>query len=588
MSASSHSRELRRALRACRRYFLFAGLFSAAINVLYLASPLYMLQVYDRVVSSGSITTLVMLTVALLVALMALAALDMVRARVLVRAGIRLDRLLSARVMAAMVKHANQLQGSARGQPLRDFDTFRQFITGSGVHVLFDAPWAPIYLAVIALLHPLLGLLAVGFAILLVLFGFLNEYLVRQPLTDANEAASRTYAFTESSLRNSHVIEGMGMLGGLLGRWRRDRNQLMAAQAQASDRSAAIMGTIRFLRLSMQSMMLGAGAWLVIERSASVGVMFVGMFLLARALQPVEQAAGAWRQFVGARTAYRRVAKLLAAHAPPAIVTALPRPKGRLLAQHVTFNLPGLEQPLLKEVGFLLEPGETLGVIGPSGAGKSTLARIVVGIHAPASGVVRLDGANVAAWDRADFGRYVGYLPQEVELFPDSVAANIARFSDAKDQDIVNAAVMAGAHEMILGLPKGYETEIGDGGFNLSGGHRQRIGLARAVFGEPSLVVLDEPSSNLDTDGDIALANCLARFKETGRTVFLISHRQATLNTVDKILVLQGGMARLFGTRKEVMAKLGQPVAVPSIAGGQRGAAGRKGADRRHARARPL
>jgi PrtD family type I secretion system ABC transporter len=557
--------ELGKALAICRRYFLLAGIFSAAINLLYLASPLYMLQVYDRVVTSGSVPTLVMLTIALLIALAAMAAIDNARARVLVRAGIRLDRTLSERVMSAMVRHANSLHGTAGGQPLRDLDSFRQFITGSGIHVLMDAPWAPIYIVVIFLLHPFLGLLALIFGVTLLALGALSERVVRKPLSEAGEASNRNYAFTEASVRNSHVIEAMGMMGGLLSRWNRDRNKMMGAQALASDRSANVASTLRFMRLAMQSLMLGAGAYLVIERLVSPGVMFVGMLLLARALLPIEQGAGAWRQFVSAQDAYRRIAKLLAANplSPPS--TMLPRPLGRLSAHEVTFHIPQRAQPLLDGINFIVEPGETLGVIGPSGAGKSTLARLVVGIHAPTSGVVRLDGADVAKWNRAEFGKYVGYLPQEIELFVDTVAANIARFATGRDDEIIRAAKLAGAHEIILGLPNGYETQIGEGGINLSGGHRQRIGLARALFGDPSLIVLDEPSSNLDTEGDVALANCLAQLKELGRTVFLISHRQATLNTVDKILVLQNGSARMFGARKDVLAKLGQPSAVPMI-----------------------
>jgi ABC-type protease/lipase transport system fused ATPase/permease subunit len=316
--------ELRRALGACRGYFWAVGLFSAAINVLYLASPLYMLQVYDRVVSSGSMPTLVMLTVVLLLALGAMAALDHVRARILIRVGLRLDRLLSSRVMAAIVKQANTVPGAGRGQALRDFDSFRQFITGNALYTLCDTPWAPIYIAVIALLHPVLGLLALCFALILLGLALLNERLVGAILVQAGEAGSRSHAFAETSLRNSHVIEAMGMLGGLLERWRRDRSFMLIAQAKASDRGAALASLIRFLRLAMQSLMLGAGAFLVIERVTTSGIMFAGMILLARALMPIEQAVGSWRQFVGARTAYRRVDALLQANPPPPATITLP------------------------------------------------------------------------------------------------------------------------------------------------------------------------------------------------------------------------------------------------------------------------
>jgi ATP-binding cassette, subfamily C, bacterial len=558
--------ELRRALGSCHSYFWAVGLFSAAINILYLASPLYMLQVYDRVVSSASVPTLLMLTLALLIALGTMAALDGLRARILIRAGLRLDRLLSGRIVAALVKQANAVPGAGRAQELRDFDSFRQFITGGSIYALCDAPWAPIYIAVIALLHPALGLLAFGCALILLALALVNERLVAAILVKAGAAGSRSYAFAETSLRNSHVIEAMGMLGGLIARWRRDRNSMLIAQAKASDRSAALSSVIRFLRLSMQSVMLGAGAFLVIERSVTSGVMFAGMILLARALMPIEQAVSAWRQVVGARAAYRRVEALLQANPAPPATIALPRPRGALTAQAATLYLPGLARPILREINFAIAPGESLGIIGPSGAGKSTLARLITGIHAPSGGVVRLDGANVAQWDRKDFGRHVGYLPQEIELFSDIVAANIARFAAGQDQDIVKAALRAGVHEMILALPQGYETPIGEGGVNLSGGHRQRIALARALYGDPSLVVLDEPSSNLDMEGDVALAHCLGKLKEEGRTVVIISHRHVNLGTVDKILVLNGGVVAMFGPSREVMAKLGvKPVALPTI-----------------------
>jgi ATP-binding cassette subfamily C protein len=569
MTSQRKYSELRQALRACSPYFLSTALFSAAINILYLASPLYMLQVYDRVVTSGSTSTLIMLTLALMIALLAMAVLDQIRARILIRAGPRLDRLLSSRIMEALVRQANAIPGTGRSQTLRDLDTFRQFITGSGIYMLFDTPWAPIYILVLALLNPLLGLLALIFALVLLALALLNERLTSAMLVEAGEAGARSYAFAESSLRNSHVIEAMGMLGGLLERWSRDRNGMLIAQAKASDRGAALSSLIRFLRLAMQSLMLGAGAYLVIDRIVTPGTMFAGTILLARALMPIEQAVGAWRQFVSARSAYRRVNQLLEANPSPPATIVLPRPKGMLVAQSVIYNLPGLQRPALYNVNFVVEPGETLGIIGPSGAGKSTLARLIVGIHRPANGVVSLDGANVASWDRADFGRHVGFLPQEIELFSDTVAANIARFGVANDEAIVNAAMDAGAHKMILALPRGYETQIGEGGVNLSGRYRQCIALARALYGDPSLIVLDEPSSNLDLEGDNALANSLAQLKERGRTVVIISHRQVSLNTVDKILVLQAGTPLMFGPRRDILAKLAPPAAFPVISGGR-------------------
>jgi len=555
---------MRRVFDACRRYFVTALLFSLAINLLYLASPLYMLQVYDRVVSSGSHVTLVMLTLVLLVALAALAGLDSVRARILARASIHLDRLLAGRVVTVTMESAAR-GGSARSQPLRDFDSFRQFITGSGIHAVFDLPWAPIYIGVIFLLHPWLGTFALGSAIVLVLMALLNERMVRQPLTEANNAATRNYSFTEMSLRNSEVVQAMGMMPGLLNRWSRERNLVLEHQAVASDRAATTQSMIRFLRLAMQSLILGLGAYLVIERLATVGAMFAASILLGRALQPVEQIVGYWRNLTSARSAFRRVRELLKANPPRDPALSLPRPAGRLSVEGLTYVLPGTTRSILRNVSFRIEPGEILGIIGPSGAGKSTLARQLVGVLSPTTGAVRLDGADVAPWPRESLGRHLGYLPQDIELFSDTVAANVSRFRKDDDADVIEAAQLAGVHDMILRLPGGYETQIGDGGAVLSGGHRQRIGLARAIYGNPSLVVLDEPSSNLDSDGDAALLSCIAELKKRGATVVMISHRPNTLGAVDKLLVLRDGTVELFGARDEVIARITRPTPLHSV-----------------------
>jgi ATP-binding cassette, subfamily C, bacterial len=552
---NSKSDEMGQVFTACRRYFVTALIFSLAINLLYLASPLYMLQVYDRVVSSASHVTLVMLTLVLLVALGALTSLDSVRARILTRASIRLDRLLSGRVVAAAVENSAR-GGSARSQSLRDFDNFRQFITGNGIHAVFDLPWAPIYIGVIFILHPWLGSFAFACAVLLVGMALFNEYSVKGPLSEANEAAARNYSFTEMSLRNSEVVQAMGMMPGLLHRWSRDRNLLLERQTLASDRAATTSSLIRFLRLAMQSLILGIGAYLVIERLTTVGAMFAASILLGRALAPVEQIVGSWRNLTSARAAYGRVRELLAAHPLQDEALALPRPAGHLSVENLSYVVPRTNRAILRNVSFRQSPGEVLGVIGPSGAGKSTLARQIVGILHPTSGAVRLDGADVAPWPRESLGRHLGYLPQDIELFADSVASNISRFRNDNDEEVIEAARLAGVHDMILRLPDGYDTQVGDGGAILSGGYRQRIGLARAVYGNPSLVVLDEPSSNLDSDGDTALLSCITELKKRGITVVMISHRPNTLGVADKLLVLKDGVAELFGQRDEVIARL--------------------------------
>ncbi|HWE71837.1 MAG TPA: type I secretion system permease/ATPase [Stellaceae bacterium] len=563
--ANKRSDEAFGILKACRRYFVTVAIFSLAINLLYLATPLYMLQMYDRVVPSSSIITLVMLTAVLLVALLALAVLDIVRSGILSRAGVRLDRLLGARIVTAVIDNAS-VAGGARSQPLRDADTFRQFITGAGIHAVFDLPWAPIYIAVIFLLHPLLGGFALACAFILLALALINERLVRPAMNESNDAASKNYSFTEMGLRNAEVVRAMGMTDGLLNRWRRDRNRMMERQLVATDRGATMSGLIRFFRLSMQSLILGLGAYLVIEHLVTVGSMFAASLLLGRALQPVEQIVGSWRGMIAARDAFNRVRYVLEASPLPPVHLALPRPEGQVSAEQMSYMLPRTSRPLLYNVNFRIEPGESVGVIGPSGAGKSTLARQLVGVLRPTAGTVRLDGADLGTWPRNAVGQYIGYLPQDIELFSDSVAANIARFQQTDDEAVIEAARIAGVHEMILRLPDGYETWVGDGGAILSGGVRQRIGLARAVFGMPSLVVLDEPSSNLDSEGDAALAECMLKLKQARITTITISHRPATIAIVDKILLLVDGRIEAFGPRAEVLARLNARAPIPIVA----------------------
>lgn len=556
--------ELRQLLQACKGYFATAAMFSLAINLLYLAGPLYMMQVYDRVISSASQITLLMLTMVLLLGYAALAGLDAVRARVLTRASVRLDHQMAPRVMIAVIDRTAR-GGSTRSQLLRDFDTFRQFITGAGVHAVFDLPWAPIYILVIFALHPLLGAFALACCIILILLALINELAVKSPLSEANEAASRNYIFTEMSLRNTEVVRAMGMTAGLLRRWGRDRIRMIERQVTASDRASTMQSLIRFSRLSMQSLILGVGAYLVIERLTTAGAMFAASILLGRALQPIEQIVWSWRGLVSARGAFVRLRELLTAHPPRESGLTLPRPDGQLSVEGLSFAAPGTSKAILRGVAFRIEPGEVLGIIGPSGAGKSTLARHLVGVQTPSAGAARLDGSEISGWIRSSLGQHLGYLPQDVELFADSIAANIGRFNDGDDNAIIAAAKLAGVHEMIVRLPEGYDTQVGEGGAILSGGYRQRIGLARAVYGDPSLVVLDEPSSNLDADGDAALAHCVLQLKQRGTTVVLISHRPATIGVCDKILVLREGVVEMFGPRNEILSRLTRPVAVPSV-----------------------
>jgi PrtD family type I secretion system ABC transporter len=394
---------------------------------------------------------------------------------------------------------------------------------------------------------------------------FLNDYVTHGALSEANEAATRNYAFTDMSLRNSEVVQAMGMMPGLLRRWSRDRNRVLERQNTASERAATTSSLIRFLRLAMQSLILGLGAYLVIERVTTAGSMFAASILLGRALQPVEQIVGSWKGFTSARAAFWRIRDLLLANPLRDPALALPRPEGHLSVEGLSYVIPRTNRPILRNLNFRIDPGEVLGVIGPSGAGKSTLARHLVGNLLPSAGAVRLDGAEVAPWPRESLGRHLGYLPQDIELFADTVANNISRFQVDRDADVIEAAQLAGVHDMILRLPDGYQTQIGDAGAVLSGGYRQRIALARAIFGNPSLVVLDEPSSNLDSDGDGALLQCISGLKRRGATVVMISHRPNTLAVADKLLVLREGIAELFGPRDEVIARLSKPAAVQTM-----------------------
>ena len=558
--------ELVEAFAACRGAFVMTGVFSFFINLLMLTAPLYMLQVYDRVLTSRSDATLVAITVLAGGLLLVMGLLDMVRSRILVRVGTRLDQKLNATVFSAVF--ARMLRGlqAERAQPLRDVDTMRQFLTGAGPFAFFDAPWVPFYIGVVFLFHPILGFIALGGAVVLFVIALLSEMLTRKPLQTAGADVAAAYAFADSSLRNAEPLEAMGMLEGLRQRWATRHGKGLALQAVASDRAGALTATSKVIRMSLQVAILGAGAALAIRQEITPGVMIAASILMGRALAPVEQAIGSWRQFVGARTAHRRLQELLDQNQLRPERLQLPKATGSLVVENVIAAPPGAKAPVLKGVSFSLAPGEALGVIGPSAVGKSTLARLLVGIWQAASGSVRLDGAELQHWDRKDLGPQIGYLPQDVELFSGTVAENISRFyPDPPDEAIVAAAQLAGVHEMVLGLPDGYETQIGDNGTFLSGGQRQRVGLARALYGPPALVVLDEPNSNLDNAGDQALMTAITSLKQRGTTVVVMAHRPSAIAAVDKILMLNEGRVGGFGPKDEVLAKVTQltPAAYP-------------------------
>jgi PrtD family type I secretion system ABC transporter len=529
-----------------------------AINLLVLASPLYMMQLYDRVLNSRSMDTLLLLTVITLGAMIVMAALELVRGRLMVRVSGWLDARLAGEALIADVVASLNRGATPSAQGLRDLAGFRAFLTGPGMFPILDAPWVPLFLLVIFMLHPLLGWLALAGALLLFGLALLNERLSASPLNAAGKAAREVQDIADMNVRNADVIEAMGMMPNLVERWRAANAESFAFQAKASDRAVAITAVSKFVRLALQSLMLGAGAYLVIEREATGGVMIGASIILGRALAPVEQAIGSWRAIVSARQSYRRLRELLAATPPRGLRTSLPPPKGRLRVENVIFAPPGVREPVIKNVSFELNAGEMLALIGPSASGKTTLARLMVGTWRPQRGQVRLDGASLAAWEPDERGQHVGYLPQDIELFAGTVRDNIARMGKGDDAAVIEAARSAAVHEMILGLLDGYDTEIGSGGMWLSGGQRQRIGLARALYGAPPLIVLDEPNANLDNSAEERLVQTLAELKGQA-TVVLITHRLNLLNLADKVLLLRDGTVEAFGPRAEVMSKLTRP-----------------------------
>ncbi|HFC04424.1 MAG TPA: type I secretion system permease/ATPase, partial [Rhizobiales bacterium] len=532
---------------------VFVALFSFCINLLMLVGPIYMLQIYDRVLSSGSIPTLVFLTVAALGLTLTGAFLEAVRSRVLVRIGGRFDELLSEGLFRRM--HEASLAGSTtRAQPIRDLETVRSFVTGAGLFFFFDVPWTPLFLVFIYILHPLLFMVAAFGAILLFTIAIVSELATRNPLNESSGLNVGATTFAESTLQNAEAVEAMGMLPGLCKRWLAQHRRGLSRQAKASDLAGFLNATTKFIRPSLQTAILGTGAYLVLSQAVTPGVMVAASIVMGRALAPVEGAIGNWRSFVLARSAFKRVKTLLTVPGRTASSLPFPRPRGNILVEKLVAPAPGHNVPIIKGISFRLEAGEALGIIGPSASGKSSLAKLLVGAWLPSSGHARLDGMDVSRWKLAQDKQYVGYLPQETSLFEGTIAENIARFSDETTEDIIAAAQRAGAHDLIVRLPDAYDTRVGAVNTPLSGGQRQRIALARAVFNNPSFVVLDEPNSNLDSEGEEALRAALATLKEMGTTVVIIAHRPSMLRDVDKILMLRDGMIEKFGARDDILS----------------------------------
>ncbi|MCE8025256.1 type I secretion system permease/ATPase [Billgrantia aerodenitrificans] len=545
--------EIRQALGAYRGGFRSVGIYSAVINLLMLVPPLYMLQVYDRVLASGNTTTLLLLTLMALGLLALMGALEYVRSLVVIQIGERMDERLGERAYTAAFERGLAGRGAQAGQATRDLDSLRQFITGNAIFAFFDAPWFPLYLLVMFLFHPWIGCLALAGAVLLVGLAWLNERLSQPPLREAGGLSVQAASTAEAQLRHAEAIEAMGMLSALSRRWARLHGGFVALQGLASERTALITAVSKSLRVALQSLVLGLGAWLAVSGAISPGTMIAGSILMGRVLGPIDQVINAWRQWSTTRLAHQRLAVLLEAHPARATGMALPAPRGEVAVEAVSAMPPGGRKPTLVQIDVRLAPGDALGVVGPSGSGKSTLARLLVGVWRPQVGTVRLDGAAIQHWDKAQLGPHIGYLPQEVELFAGSVAENIARFAEPDSEKVIGAAKAAGVHELILSLPQGYDTPLGDGGVGLSGGQRQRIGLARALYGPPSLVVLDEPNANLDEAGEKALMAALQWLRERNVTVVLITHRPQVLKATTHLLALKEGRQATFGSTQEVL-----------------------------------
>lgn len=548
--------ELRGAVRAGRDLLGWAALFSAAVNLLYLAPSLYMLQIYDRVLQTGGLVTLAWCSLILLFALAALAALDALRARLLNRMSLRLERILGRRVLGAISARpeiANSPQGR---QALRSFDSLRQTLTGPAATAALDAPWAPVYVIVCFMLHPLIGACVLAGGVILVALALRNDHALRVHVQAVADLAPQVYAATEMEAQVGGVMRALGMRSALIDRQLARRAALNTRQANAAFVTSAYGSLTKFSRLLLQSLVLGVGAWLAVDRQISPGALIAGSILASRALAPLEQIVAAWRQFGEARGAWRALSALLTSVPADKSRTELPRPAGRLTFDKVV-ALAG-QRPVLQQISFGLAPGEILCIVGPSGAGKSTLARLAAGAAAPDSGAVRIDGANLTDWDSDALGRHVGYLPQEIALVSGTIAENIRRLQPKAEGDaaVVEAARAAGAHEMILRLPGGYEAALGLGGVGLSAGQSQRVALARALYGSPALIVLDEPNSHLDQEGEAALAAALMQARARGAAVLIVAHRSGIVSIADRLMVLREGRIELTGPRDQVTAQL--------------------------------
>lgn len=546
-------------LRPCVPAVGTAVVFSFFINLLAFTSPLYMLQIYDRVMSSRNETTLLGITLLVGYLLIVNALLEMLRSRLMIQTSLTVDSKLAGSVFDATHSAGLHFPRLAQGQSLRDLDGVREFIAGPGLIALCDLLWMPIFISACFILHPWFGGIAIGGSVLIFVLTLASELATTGPLSLASKASIAASQRAVSALRNAEVIQAMGMLDALRRAWLEQHRELLDLQATASGRSGLIAAGSKFVRMFLQTMILGLGAYLAIHNQISAGMIIAASIFVGRSLAPIEGVVGNWKGLTNARNSWSRLAKLFAVAGEPPQRIALPRPVGQLRLEGVTAGPPEQPRATLRNISFEAHPGEVVGVVGPSAAGKSSLARVITGVWMPQSGKVRLDGFDLSDWNPSERGRYIGYLPQDIELFAGTVAQNIARFQEVDADAVIDIARLCGCHEMIQLLPDGYNTAIGDGGAALSGGQRQRIGLARAFFGSPSLVVLDEPNASLDQGGEEALIEAIRRFRSFGSTIILITHKISVLTVADKILVLQGGVLQGFGNRHDVLKHLIAP-----------------------------
>ncbi len=558
---------IRAALRQCRRHFIAAAGFSALVNLLYIVPTLYMLQIYDRVVPTQGVQTLVFLTMVLLFALATLAVLDRIRSRLLVRAGVQLDATLAPLILEATLGRPDLPAARAA---LREFDTMRSTFTGPGILALFDAPWVPIYLLVCFLVHPWIGAVGILGCIAMPLLAWANERATRKRLDAAQAVATLSYASQDALVASADSIRALGMRRAMVARQLRQREAMLAAQTEAGFASGSFLTIGKFVRLSLQSLALGLGALLAVDNLISGGAIFASSFLIARALQPIEQLIATWRNIVQARQSYHSLSALLDASPATAIQTQLPPPRGAIRLENLTILSDARDAAIVQAASFAVEPGEVVAIIGPSGAGKSTLVRAIAGALVPDRGTIRFDGADAKDWDTERLATHIGYLPQDSALFAGTVAENIARFAGEIEGDraridaaVVAAAERVGADALIRRLPGGYDHQLKLGGRGVSAGQAQRIALARAVYGDPPILILDEPNAHLDTEGDAALVQALGALKQAGRTIVIVSHKLGILPVVDKMLLLRDGRVELYGPRDEVLPKVTAPRVAP-------------------------